>query len=109
MFLLSMIKYPKFLGAGAAQDTGAINCVVSLPRLRSVCSGLQAALSRCIPQILDAAPQSSVLTLTPPGIEEHRSRGRGAECRPQSHPERDNKTCEDWGGSDQSEARGEAR
>ena len=31
MFLLSMIKYPKFLGAGAAKDTGAINCVVSLP------------------------------------------------------------------------------
>ena len=31
MLLLSMIKYLKFLGARAAEDTGAINCDVSLP------------------------------------------------------------------------------
>ena len=57
MFLLSMIKYPKFLGAGAAKDTRAINCVVSLPRLLSVCPGLR--IIRCIPRTSEAAPSLS--------------------------------------------------
>ena len=90
-----MIKYPKFLGAGAAQDTRAINCVVSLPRLRSVCPGLR--IIRCIPLYTsEAAPQSSVLTLTSwywgtpgPGT-------RGRVPTTESPGERDNKTCEDW-------------
>ena len=104
-----MIKYPKFLGAGAAKDTGAINCVVSLPRLRSVCSGLQ--LSRphyqgvfLAYQMMPPSPQFWLWNCGNTGAGDA---GPSADHRVTQRD--DNKTCGDWGRSDQSEARGEAR
>ena len=81
MFLLPMIKYPKFLEAGAAKDTGAINCVVSLPD--SGVSGCSLSLGRII-----KVYSSLRICLTLNSV----SGGRGAEGGPQSHQETHNKT-----------------
>lgn len=81
-----MIKYPKFLEAGAAKDTGAINCVVSLPD--SGVSGCSLSLGRII-----KVYSSLRICLTLNSV----SGGRGAEGGPQSHQETHNKTwCHHW-------------
>ena len=93
MFLLPMIKYPKFLEAGAAKDTGAINCVVSLPD--SGVSGCSLSLGRII-----KVYSSLRICLT--------------QCRGDAGPRTDHRvtrrpTTKPGAMTDQSEARGEAR